>query len=213
MSASISEDSKSDNFECQACERSYKQQSNLKRHLKSSRICQMWIEQQIEQKQNKPEYIPNSCDIIQNNYNKVELNLSFNTGENQCKICGKKYSNKSNLNKHIKKSVICEKWNKLADVILSKDLNEDSKNRIKYSERMLQNITLSNGDPDYRETQLPYNPGTLSHEQLHSKVNFGQSSEQVLSTNVSMNYAKTDPYDEFEAPKDNLIKIICNLYI
>jgi transcription elongation factor Elf1 len=93
-------------FSCLACNRSYSNIGNLNKHLKSSVVCKKWLDLELDKKRNKKTI----WESIDNLLDKQEGDKYL------CKYCNKKFSTQSNLNKHMRSSVICTKWNNLSNI-------------------------------------------------------------------------------------------------
>ena len=89
-------------FKCKRCNKIFDRKYNYDRHINNKKVCEINIEV-IEEIENE-QIIPPS-----NEQSKpaIKLNLS------ECDYCGKSYSTKFNLNKHIKKCIVLNKKNEI----------------------------------------------------------------------------------------------------
>lgn len=98
--------------ECEACERTFSSAGNLKRHLQSSTVCSEWIARTKEACFTRE--FPRVYNIIQDNRittNDILTKLDLKPKKNRdCSYCGKKFQTSDALSKHMRNSVICDKW-------------------------------------------------------------------------------------------------------
>ena len=85
-------------FDCKACGRTYTTKQNLTLHFNRQPLCQRWLNTKILETK--------LIEYIDENY---EEEKSHNT---TCEFCSKSFSNKGNLNLHMKTNKICKKWEK-----------------------------------------------------------------------------------------------------
>jgi len=155
-------------FECISCSKKFSTQSNLNRHKRISIICDKW-----------EVYINTdiiTTKLIQNNYDN-NTTLHFNKGNFECISCSKKFSTQSNLNRHKRISIICDKW----EAHLPKKASKLSTQKDTY------NIN------NFSETQ--------SIDDYYKK---NEECSVLLNT---INYTIHEP------SKDNLIHVIWNLFL
>ena len=98
---------------CSACKTNFIEVIDRVNENIISRICQDCIvdESTSDKLDNIPDIIPDSisAELIQNNYDN-NTSLHFNNGKFECISCSKKFTTQSNLNRHKRISIICEKW-------------------------------------------------------------------------------------------------------
>jgi hypothetical protein len=215
---------------CKACGRSYSNVGNLNKHLKLNSVCRNWIDRIDEKAQThthesynamcknaklnsnlnliQNQYVADECEqdtkpkqyqFMQNTCQKVSL-LNFQGTKNKCHSCGKSFSNQSNLNKHIRNSIVCQKWLNSFHQIIGDNLEEiktklnplKTSNSDKYSkyQTIKPKLKLKNKNQDI----LPYN------EVVHDDIE-------------PLNPINTNKMTKFDHPKDKLIHIIWNLYL
>lgn len=220
---------------CDACGRSYSNIGNLNKHLKSNTVCRNWIERinskpeththesynamcqnsninhNLNLIQNK--YTTDDClqdtqpkqyNFLQNTCQKVSL-LNFQGTNNKCHSCGKSFSNQSNLNKHIRSSVVCQKWlNSFHQII------EDNLEEIK---TQLNPLKTFNSDK-YSKYQTIKPKLKLKNKLNSQEQNNNQDIDIYENEDIEpLNNINTNKMTNFEAPKDKLIHIIWNLYL
>jgi len=99
----ISENNASDKIVCKACNKTFSSKKSLKLHEHRNPVCIKWLS--IENPTIKREDI-NFIDCIEDLKKSVTIIVS-NEELIQCKHCLHTFSNIGNLNKHYKKSVVC----------------------------------------------------------------------------------------------------------
>ena len=104
---------------CVACEKKFKTEKYLHQHTLRSEICRKWISYLNVP---KPTFDSKVIERIQKVYENIK---PIDTNKHQCYSCHKQFSTKSNLNKHIKRNIICQKWEKYHTI---QERNEDYNN-------------------------------------------------------------------------------------
>jgi hypothetical protein len=94
---------------CSACKTNFIEVRDRVNENIISKICPDCIVE--ESTSDKLDIIPDSisAELIQNNYDN-NTSLHFNNGKFECISCSKKFTTQSNLNRHKRISIICEKW-------------------------------------------------------------------------------------------------------
>lgn len=92
---------------CKACNRIYSSKGNLDKHVRCSEVCQSWM-RQIGDKEDAHLY-----DLIQSRYistDDVLKALIPSIIGKACEYCRKTFESGSALHKHMRSSVVCDKW-------------------------------------------------------------------------------------------------------
>lgn len=96
-------------YDCFGCGRKYSTAGALQKHCKSSLVCAKWSQYSRESRD-----FPQIFDVIQDN--KVTFNdvvksiIPASSGGNKCKYCDKSFLSGSALAKHMRSSLVCDKW-------------------------------------------------------------------------------------------------------
>ncbi len=107
--------------QCGACHRSFSTTGNLNRHLQSSLVCEQWLNSM----NTEPRQQLRLFDVIQDNRitsSDILKHLS-KPSQTECKYCHRVFSTSDAISKHLRTSVICDKWrthdvlSKLANVM------------------------------------------------------------------------------------------------
>jgi hypothetical protein len=163
---------------CKACDREYSNVGNLNKHLKSNVICQKWIDSNNIFSVRGRVVDNNTIGIIQNNYESAINFKQFQDGDHGCKACGKKFTTHANINRHLKNSIVCQKW-------------IDSKQNPVSSDKL----------------HFDVYPKADSNELVDSlDEHYKYNEDMTVNTDTKTSI-------KFEAPKDNLIHVIWNLYL
>lgn len=89
---------------CLACNKEYKTSKNLNEHYENNKLCKKWIDILNQKRETFDKKLILNIQSIHTRVNPVI------TDECMCVSCHKSFSNVGNLNKHINKSIICQKW-------------------------------------------------------------------------------------------------------
>ena len=142
---------------CKACTKSFSDFVGLKAHLKRTKLCRDWMElltnPTILPPEPKSEFVPTAAlrnstcfeidsfdnklvEKIQQTYESSDL-IEPMVWEFQCVSCHKIFSTKSNLNKHVKRTLICQKWEKYHSIQTRQDYSKvGSYNSLKVSRKI-----------------------------------------------------------------------------
>ena len=210
---------------CQACGKSYSTKGNLKKHHKRQPQCLTWIDMlkrdDVMVKQNQAEIF--DYNILKNiqyaySYSNVEKRKEEKKEKEkstECDICRKKFSNVSNLGKHIERSLICKKWR---DYNFVKTLSETKvvpMNGSEYENHVREIDTIN--DVNVYENQDALIKMTEMNNADYDLTNTIDG-EHVIKINENgyphiVNTGKNERYEKFEPIKDKLIHVIWNLYL
>jgi hypothetical protein len=147
----------------------YSSKSNLKQHFDRQPLCGKWI-QEIKNNNSLANYI--------NNYE----NQFRKTKSNTCNACEKSFSTIGNLNKHLKNSFICSKWNKYNSLKPLKIYYEES-NFMKISDMEQKTELTIDADEVKISSNLYFvnNPDTDNYIKIPSKINLEEYVEIINS--------------------------------
>ena len=95
-------------YKCYRCGYETNRKDNIIRHLSRKKICKAKLEDITLDEvklMNSIELIPSkSPNLVQNNFGIVQNNSNKSLKKNKCEYCEREFNNKSNLNKHLKRS-------------------------------------------------------------------------------------------------------------
>ena len=192
---------------CEACCKKY---GDLESHWERQPLCKNWIEK------------IKSCSIAKY----LEDKLRDDTKENEedkefkCLSCGKKYTNLGNLNKHLRNSVICQKWSNYKSLEKIKEYVKDGE------EFFIENeVNIAGYDKQNNYNNL--NSMELIREKKRSLGQYLKKFDNVFTTDeylqnfdvLNSNYKQEIDNDEhlinekFVAPKYRLMHIIWNIFL
>lgn len=111
-------------IECKACQKKFTNTGLLNNHLNKTILCKKWIEilKCPVEKQEFDEKIVSRIQSIYDGSKKIPIINS----ELLCLSCHKEFSNVGNLNKHIKRNIICSKWDRYHKLQEREDYNLDT---------------------------------------------------------------------------------------
>lgn len=87
---------------CKGCSKYFATKASLKRHHERKKVCKELTETPVQSMPEKP-YIVDWVDEL------LKKSISGDSDKSYCKHCEIEFANKSNLNKHMSKSVACDK--------------------------------------------------------------------------------------------------------
>lgn len=83
---------------CNACEKYYSSEYNLKKHLKRQPLCERWLE-----------LVSGIKDYIDDKFSH-ETDIETIEKQTKCFICNTTFANVGNLNRHLDTNIMCSKW-------------------------------------------------------------------------------------------------------
>lgn len=153
-------------YNCEICNYSTKDKSNYRKHLKTSKH----IDKSIEVKQNTTSVTNNQIS------EKVDSEICEKKVIFSCKVCGKKYSNRSNLNRHFKRNNH-DRSTGLSEVLLdcgtkkykSNPNLQISENPIQSTKTVIKLVRVQNNICMYCSKVLSSKHSRIRHEETCSK--------------------------------------------
>lgn len=134
---------------CKACNKQFKTTKLLNEHTKRTKLCRDWIEFLNIKRDTFDTRLVERIQTIYENIKPID-NTQF-----ICKSCHKEFSTKSNLNKHIKRTLICQKWDKY-HTLQDRDINYNNITSLKDS--CYNSITYKDNIEFYEFIPLPSIP-------------------------------------------------------
>ena len=87
---------------CKSCGKSYITNQNLDQHFLRQPLCKMWMSETLLDSK--------LIEYVDKHFEEEAIHMK------DCKYCNKKFSSKSNLNKHMNTNIICKKWGKYMEL-------------------------------------------------------------------------------------------------
>ena len=206
------------NLKCIACHKIYSNRGNLNKHLRKNKLCQEWIELMKDNHKTFSHNLYERYKILElntiqgsykwmkdilttsNNEDCADKWFNFQIGRYECISCGKTFTTNSNVLRHYKKSIICQKWYKL---------NNDEIYKMRFYKHLNDSKQFINKGL-LKLADMPI--GYTSEGYIKDNHIFVSTKKADIKKVECSDLCKLD-FTNFFPPNDNLIHIIWNIYL